>query len=328
MALLGSDPDQLEAAAQTFRNKGSQTRAMAADLDGHLRATWWVGARSDEFRSYWFRSARPNMYRVAEALESNAAVLIRQAKEQRLASEGTGSATQSVGRSGPAGSIGSNFETTGLSRTGMVSGILGGAVGALIDIATSPESVGEVFLGLVEVSPKILGSFGQHLGPTTGFFKSMAYHSHTVASKVSPLLVAATAISVGIGEGHSRWLDDSFDSSIGGTERLLRTARAADFAASSVAVGAVGGAAIGTLVGGPVGAIVGGAVGGALGGAVAPFAADVGAAVGSMQYEVGANAVRAVSSVVDGASDLIGSVADGAAEAIQSAISLPKLSLF
>ncbi|NND02618.1 MAG: hypothetical protein HKN91_07510 [Acidimicrobiia bacterium] len=86
MARLGADADQLEHLARTFGDRARRTQDMKNELDAHMRQTWWVGAYSDNFRRYWYGTARANMQRVAEALFENERILRRQANEQRQTS--------------------------------------------------------------------------------------------------------------------------------------------------------------------------------------------------------------------------------------------------
>jgi len=87
--ILGADPDQLDALAQTLSEDANSLDGFTAVLGGLLGECGWDGADSMEFRSDWDMSHVPAVATTAAVLRAMAANLAGQARDQRQASAAT-----------------------------------------------------------------------------------------------------------------------------------------------------------------------------------------------------------------------------------------------
>lgn len=102
MAQLGADVDALDALAASFEDAGSRLEFVINDIDGAVRAAWWVGVNSDGFRRYWSGAARINGVALAQRF-SELAVSVRQQADQQRRASSVASFSGGSGGFGPAG---------------------------------------------------------------------------------------------------------------------------------------------------------------------------------------------------------------------------------
>jgi uncharacterized protein YukE len=91
--MVGSNPDELKALADTMRRAGRRLDAMWQDLDIRLREAPWTGPNADAFRDHWQHYSRRALTNVASMLDHAAVTLARNADEQLEASTAAGAST-------------------------------------------------------------------------------------------------------------------------------------------------------------------------------------------------------------------------------------------
>ncbi len=260
MARLGADADQLERLARTFGDRARRTQDMKTELDAHMRQTWWVGAYSDNFRRYWYGTARANMQRVAEALLENERILRRQANDQRQTSTTKGMSAASHTRNG------SNLVNGSTSRAGQ-GGIATGLFAGLIGVGEA------VVLPLINELPEFLGSVNPGwltIGPNVTRATHLAV----------PIATGIVATGAGTIAGFDRWIDD-LPGDFTDSQRYGRAIGSGIAVTASTAALSLGGAALLGSVGGAFGASTGAAAGMALGSFAGPPGMLLGGALGS-----------------------------------------------
>ena len=127
MALIGADPEKLEALGKVAAAGAKQCKSSANSITSAMSRARWSGIDANDFRRRWTTSHRPQLQGAAEVLDDLARLLRQEAGDQRRASEGGAGATW--GGTGSNGGYGSGRpggpttleEQYALTRRGMES---------------------------------------------------------------------------------------------------------------------------------------------------------------------------------------------------------------
>lgn len=116
-AMVGADPDALDALASAFERQAGSLDAMAGRIRSQVATSPWAGNRANRFRSEWDNTHMPRLRSASSALRAGAKQLRTEATQQRQASSvrggGGGHAVGGSGRSG--GTRASNTGGEGVS---------------------------------------------------------------------------------------------------------------------------------------------------------------------------------------------------------------------
>lgn len=90
-SIQGMDVVAVRALAAKFARAGERFQQAVTEIDSRLTASWWLGPDADAFRQSWSARERPVLQRAATLLTATRAELLKQVREQELASQGGGS---------------------------------------------------------------------------------------------------------------------------------------------------------------------------------------------------------------------------------------------
>ena len=88
MAQLGADVEALQRLARKFNDEARSVENSIAVIEAQLEQTWWQGPDANAFRDAWSSSFRPQLFKIAKALDDAHINMLRQAQQQTEASGG------------------------------------------------------------------------------------------------------------------------------------------------------------------------------------------------------------------------------------------------
>ena len=86
MALLGSDPEQLDALARKFDEEAERIDSIITGITTQLGSTQWVGTDRDQFENQWNTSYTSQLRQVIASFNESAGNCRKQASQQRQTS--------------------------------------------------------------------------------------------------------------------------------------------------------------------------------------------------------------------------------------------------
>lgn len=86
MALLGSDPEQLDALARKFDEESERIDSIITGITTQLSSTQWVGTDRDQFENQWNTTSTSQLRQVISSLNDAAGNCRKQADQQRQTS--------------------------------------------------------------------------------------------------------------------------------------------------------------------------------------------------------------------------------------------------
>ncbi len=133
-AMIGSDPDQLDALAHDLNGAAEQLRAAGLRVGTRLHAVPWSGPDAEALRADWDGGLFRSIDAAASGLQEAATVMTRNAAEQRITSQADGATTGAgtvTSGSAVAVTAAAGSAVTGSALAAILPGAAGGSVQAV-----------------------------------------------------------------------------------------------------------------------------------------------------------------------------------------------------